>query len=113
MKQLKIAAAKTLVMEGKVKRSEGKGVPIHPATDRLGMRQHSNSLINYYFYSETVMTRPRRRTNWLKSSMRLRAMLRLARRQLKIYLRRTGKNYQGELREISKLQSFLSELPRL
>ena len=40
MKQLKIAAAKTLVMEGKVKRSEGKGVPIHPATDRLGMRQH-------------------------------------------------------------------------
>jgi len=34
VKQLKIAAAKTLVMEGKVKRSEGKGVPIHPATDR-------------------------------------------------------------------------------
>merc|ERR1711997_71685 len=34
VKQLKIAAAKTLVMEGQVKRSEGKGVPIHPATDR-------------------------------------------------------------------------------
>ena len=39
VKQLKIAAAKTLVMEGQVKRSEGKGVPIHPATDRLGLRQ--------------------------------------------------------------------------
>ena len=42
MKQLKIAAAKTLVMEGQVKRSEGKGVPRHPATDRLGIRQHSH-----------------------------------------------------------------------
>ena len=40
VKQLKIAAAKTLVMEGQVKRSEGKGVPIHPATDRLGVSQH-------------------------------------------------------------------------
>ena len=44
MKQLKIAAAKTLVMEGQVKRSEGKGVPIHPATDRLEFRQHFVSL---------------------------------------------------------------------
>ena len=53
MKQLKIAAAKTLVMEGQVKRSEGKGVPIHPATDRLVLRQRlaplSDLLLNIYF----------------------------------------------------------------
>merc|ERR1711953_233499 len=34
VKQLKLSAANTLVLEGQVKRSEGKGVPRHPATDR-------------------------------------------------------------------------------
>ena len=92
MKQLKIAAAKTLVMEGKVKRSEGKGVPIHPATDRLEFRKHTPPLLTnyYYFHSETVMTRLRRKTRWLRLSMRSRAMLKLVKRHPKMYPRKTG-----------------------
>ena len=45
VKQLKIAAAKTLMTKpGEVKSSEGKGAPVHPATDRY-LLSHRNLII--------------------------------------------------------------------